>query len=355
MNEYWSRTLRQIEPYIPGDQPKGVRLAKLNTNENPYPPSPNVISAIKKAADDTLRLYPDPNCDELKGTIAHYYGIGKDKVFVGNGSDEILAFCYAAFFNPDEEILFPDITYSFYPVYSTLFGIPFREIRLNDDFSVPVKDFTVNNNGIVLPNPNAPTGRYLDTESILEIVKYNLAQKKVVIIDEAYIDFGGSSIVPYINEFPNLLVVQTLSKSRSLAGLRIGLAMGSEGLIEGLSRIKSSVNSYTIDRLALVGAIEAFKDDHYFRSNCKKIIATRDRISNDLTRLGFEVIPSKANFIFVKHPTVKASELLAKLKERTIYVRHFNKPRIDNYLRISIGTDPEMDQLVGAMGEIVKG
>jgi histidinol-phosphate aminotransferase len=352
MNVYWSNILKQLEPYVPGEQPQGNRLAKLNTNENPYPPSPKVIEAIRKAANDDLRLYPDPNCEELRKTIADYYDIDIKHIFIGNGSDEILAFCYAAFFNPNEHILFPDITYSFYPVYSKLFSIPYREVRLNDDFSIPITDFMVENHGIILPNPNAPTGRFLEIKELFSIIRFNCDLNKVVIIDEAYIDFGGNSLIKFIDEFPNLLIVQTLSKSRSLAGLRIGLAVGSEGLIEGLVRIKSSMNSYTLDRLAIIGATEAFRDDQYFQINCKKIINTRDRISDELCRMGFEVIPSKANFIFVRHKTMKAIELLTKLRECSIYVRHFNRPRIDNFLRISIGSDSEMEQLLMAVREI---
>lgn len=354
MNKYWSNTLKQIEPYVPGEQPKGKKVIKLNTNENPYPPSPKVIEAIRKAANDNLRLYPNPNCDELRSVVAGYYGIDANQVFVGNGSDEILAFCYAAFFNPNETILFPDITYSFYPVYSRLFGIPYREVPLNEDFSIPVQDFMVENNGIVIPNPNAPTGRCLDIEDIISITKHNYNLGKVVIIDEAYIDFGGTSVIKYINQYPNLLIVQTLSKSRSLAGLRIGLAVGSEELIEGLVRVKSSVNSYTLDRLAIIGATEAFRDETHFHSNRGKIIDTRERVIARFTGLGFKVIPSKANFIFVTHKSMSAVDLFVKLKdEYNIYVRYFNKPRIDNYLRISIGSDSEMDQLLKALEELI--
>jgi histidinol-phosphate aminotransferase len=349
MNNYWSNTLRQIEPYVPGEQPQGKRVAKLNTNESPYPPSPMVIEAIQKGANDNLRLYPDPNCTELRNTVANYYGINAKQVFIGNGSDEILAFCYMAFFNSDEYILFPDITYSFYPVYSKLFNIPYKTVRLNDDFSVLLRDFLVENHGIIIPNPNAPTGRCLDVDELIPIVKYNHDLGKVVIVDEAYIDFGGSSLIPFINEYPNLLIVQTLSKSRCLAGLRVGLAIGSEGLIEGLVRIKDSINSYTLDRLALIGASEAFKDEQYFQSNRGKIIATREWVTTEFIRMEFNVIPSKANFLFVTHKSIPAIDLFTYLKDRGIYVRYFKKPRIDNYLRISIGTDSEMDLLLKAI------
>jgi histidinol-phosphate aminotransferase len=355
MNNYWSNTLKQIEPYVPGEQPQGKRVAKLNTNESPYPPSPRVIEAIQQATNDDLRLYPDPNCIELRNTVASYYGINAQQVFIGNGSDEILAFCYLAFFNPQEYILFPDITYSFYPVYSKLFNIPYKEVRLNDDFSVPIQDFLVKNHGIIIPNPNAPTGRCLDVNELIPVVKYNYDLGKVVIIDEAYIDFGGTSLISFITEFPNLLIVQTLSKSRCLAGLRIGLAIGSEGLVDGLVRIKDSINSYTLDRLSLIGAREAFKDEQYFQSNREKIIATRERVTTELIQMGFDVIPSKANFLFVAHKSIPAIDLFAYLKDCGIYVRHFQKPRIENYLRISIGTDSEMDQLLKAIEERERG
>jgi histidinol-phosphate aminotransferase len=276
------------------------------------------------------------------------------QVFIGNGSDEILAFCYLAFFNPGERILFPDITYTFYPVYSRLFGIPYREIPLTRDFYVPVGDFMLDNHGIIIPNPNAPTGRCLETDSLLEIVNYNLDQGKVVIVDEAYIDFGGDSLVPFVKQFPNLLVVHTLSKSRSLAGLRIGLAVGSEGLIEGLFRVKNSVNSYTLDRLAIAGAAEAFRDAEYFESTRGKIIRTRERVEKEFVKAGFEVIPSKANFLFITHPGVCAADISAKLRERDIYVRHFKKPRIDNYLRVSVGSDDEMDILLKSLRELLR-
>jgi histidinol-phosphate aminotransferase len=352
LNKYWSAGLRHIDPYVPGEQPKGKKIVKLNTNESPYPPSPKVLEAIRKAASEDLRRYPDPFSDELRRAAADYYKIDMKQVFVGNGSDEILAFCYLAFFNPGERILFPDITYSFYPVYSRLFGIPYREIALTRDLYVPVRDFMIDNNGIIIPNPNAPTGRCLDTESLLTIVNYNLDLGKVVIVDEAYIDFGGDSLIPFIKQFPNLLVVQTLSKSRSLAGLRIGLAMGSEGLIEGLFRIKNSVNSYTLDRLAIAGAAEAFRDEEYFQATRAKIIRTRDRAERELAKIGFEVIPSKANFLFVTHHGMSAPDISHKLRESEIYVRHLKKPRIDNYLRISIGSDEEMDVLLKNLRKI---
>jgi len=353
MDNYWSTALRNIDPYVPGEQPKGRKIVKLNTNESPYPPSPRVLDAIRNATSGDLRRYPDPNCEELRNAVADYYGLTMKQVFAGNGSDEILAFCYMAFFNPHQHILFPDITYSFYPVYSRLFGIPFQEIALTDDFAIPVEKFLIDNYGIIISNPNAPTGRCLGIEALLAIVKHNLELGTVVIVDEAYIDFGGDSLIGYIDKFPNLLIVQTLSKSRSLAGLRVGLAMGSAGLIEGLFRIKDSINSYTLDRLAIAGAAEAFRDEEYFQTTRKKIMRTREWAVKELKAIGFDVIASKANFVFVTHKGMHATEISRKIREREIFVRHFKKPRIDNYLRVSIGSDAEMEYFLKTLREIV--
>lgn len=352
MNKYWSAVLRRVDPYVPGEQPKGRKIVKLNTNESPYPPSPRVLEAIRKAANEDLRRYPDPNCDELRKAIADYHGIDMKQVFVGNGSDEILAFCFMAFFNPDEQILFPDITYSFYPVYSKLFDISYKEIPLTGDFSIPIREFITENHGVLIPNPNAPTGKCLEVDSLLTIANYNLDLGKVIIVDEAYIDFGGDSLIKFIDQFPNLLIVQTLSKSRSLAGLRVGSAIGSEGLIEGLFRIKNSINSYTLDRLAIQGAAEAFRDVEYFQTNCKKIIQTREWVEKELTEIGFDVVPSKANFLFAGHKSMNAVEISRRLREREIFVRHFKKPRIENYLRISIGSNEEMKYFLSNLREI---
>lgn len=351
MSRYWSEIVKGIEPYVPGEQPKDRKYIKLNTNENPYPPSPRVVEAIKKAADDSLKLYPDPTCNELKAVIAQYYNIKKEQVFTGNGSDELLAFSFMAFFNPGRQVVFPDITYSFYPVYSDLFNISYRQIPLDNDFSIPVSGFFTGNGGVIIPNPNAPTGKYMPLDDIRQIVEHNT--DSVVIIDEAYIDFGGESAVKLINEYPNLLVVQTFSKSRSLAGLRVGFAMGNEDLIEGLERVKNSINSYTLDRLAIAGAVEAIHDEAYFRETRMKVIATRERVSRELLKLGFKVVDSEANFIFVSHSQVHATEIFKKLREKGILVRYFNKPGIDNYLRVSIGSDYEMDCFLKAVGEIV--
>jgi histidinol-phosphate aminotransferase len=351
MSRYWSDIVSKLEPYVPGEQPKDKKYIKLNTNENPYPPSPKVLEAIKNACNSDIRLYPDPECDILRKTIAEYFNLEKEQVFVGNGSDELLAFSFMAFFNPGKPIFFPDITYSFYPVYSQIFNIDYKLVELDEEFSVPVDKFLEKNGGIILPNPNAPTGKFLPIESIKIILSGN--PDSVVIIDEAYIDFGGESASRLINEFPNLLVIQTLSKSRSLAGLRLGFALGNKKLTEGLDRVKNSFNSYTIDRLALAGAEAAFKDEAYFQETRKKIIATRDKVSLYLKSIGFKVIDSKANFIFISPPSVKASTLFQKLRENGVLVRYFNKARIEDYLRVSIGSEEDMDVFIDVVKRLM--
>jgi histidinol-phosphate aminotransferase len=354
MSRYWSKLAATIKPYVPGEQPKDRKYIKLNTNENPYPPSPKVIEAIRAATDDTLRLYPDPMCGNLRQTIAKYFGLSDNRVFVGNGSDELLAFCFPAFFNPGgRPILFADITYSFYPVYCRLFGIPCETLPLDEEFRMPVEQFYKPNGGILIANPNAPTGRFLELSAIESILQSN--RGSVVIVDEAYVDFGGESAVGLIKKYENLLVVQTLSKSRSLAGLRVGFAMGHEDLIEGLRRVKDSINSYTLDRLALAGAQAAIEDDAYFRETTAKIIKTREETTKRLEALGFKVIPSTANFIFISHPDIAAEKLFGKLRERGVLVRYFKLPRIDNWLRVSVGTDAEMAACVQAFDSIVRG
>jgi len=352
MSKYWSVITRSIAPYTPGEQPRDKEYIKLNTNENPYPPSPRVLDVIQKNADDRLRLYPDPSCDELRRVIASHYGFEKSQVFVGNGSDEILAFAFRAFFDPDRTILFPEITYTFYPVYSQLFGLRYQLVPMDDDFHISLEGFYQRNGGIVFPNPNAPTGKYLALEIVREIVERNM--DSVVIVDEAYIDFGGQSALSLVPEYPNLLIIHTLSKSRSLAGLRVGYAIGHPDLIEGLDRIKNSFNSYTLDRLALAAGAEAIKDAEYFHQTCRKVIHTRERTAAELVRMGFRVIPSAANFIFISHPRWEGAALYQKLRERGILVRHFNKPRIHAFLRVSIGTDEEMDAFLKAVEEIVR-
>lgn len=352
MSEYWSKTAASLTPYVPGEQPKDRTYIKLNTNENPYPPSPSVLAAIRDAVNEDLRLYPDPTCSRLRQTIAENYGVTAEQVFVGNGSDEILAFAFQAFFDPDKPILFPDITYSFYPVYADLYRIPYTLVPLDEDFRVPLEPFLAANGGIVLPNPNAPTALSLPLEGIRKLLEGN--KDRVVVLDEAYIDFGGESAVPLVGDYPNLLVVHTLSKSRSLAGLRTGFAFGQPDLIEGLNRVKNSFNSYTLDRLALAGAEAAIRDDAYFHETVQKVARTRDESAQRLAELGFHVTDSKANFLFASHPRVPAKQLFQELRNRGILVRYFDKPRINNYLRISVGTDEEMGRLVEALTSILQ-
>jgi len=351
MSEYWSRVVRELKPYVPGEQPKKNRYIKLNTNENPYPPSPSVMDAIKKAANASLRRYPDPNCDTLKQAIAEYHGLGRQNVFVGNGSDEVLALSFISFFKQAHPILFPDISYSFYEVYCSIFEIQYLRIPLTNDFDISLTDYQQPNGGIIFPNPNAPTGKLLSLEDIQALLAVN--RHSVVIADEAYIDFGGDSAIPLIGEYPNLLVAQTFSKSRSLAGMRVGSALGSEGLIEGLERAKNAFNSYPLDRLALVGAVEAITDDAYFQSTCKRVIETREQTVAALVKMGFSVIPSKANFVFIQHPEVAAATLYDRLKKEGILVRYFKKPRIDNFLRVTIGTDTDMQVFIEKTARIV--
>jgi len=353
MSKYWSNTIQKLKPYTPGEQPKEGIYIKLNTNENPYPPSPAVLGVIQQAANPSLRLYPDPQCSDFREVLARYHGLKQEQVFVGNGSDEILAFAFLAFFNPGKKILFPDITYSFYEVYAEIFRLSYELVALDDQFNISIESYFKDNGGVIFPNPNAPTGKYLPIDSIKELLEYNT--ESVVIVDEAYIDFGGESAAKYLDAYPNLLVVRTYSKSRSLAGLRIGYAIGHKDLIEGLERVKNSINSYTLDRIALAAAVESVKDEQYFQAAKQRIIATRESTIDALSSLGFQVLPSKANFIFISHTGLPASSLFQKLREKGILVRYFNKPRIDNYLRVSIGTDGEMDSFVSAVQAIIAG
>jgi histidinol-phosphate aminotransferase len=350
MSKYWSKIAAGQKPYIPGEQPKDKKYIKLNTNECPYPPSPLVLEAIKEAANEKLKLYPDPNGEDLRQTVAEYYGLNKEWVFVGNGSDEILAFAFMAFFDPGSTILFPDVTYSFYPVYANLFQLDYRLVPLREEFSLYPPDFYDSEGGVIFPNPNAPTGNYVTMEMIEKILIHN--PDKVVIIDEAYIDFGGETAIPLIAKYPNLLVIQTLSKSRSLAGLRVGFALGQDELMEGLNRIKNSFNSYTLDRLSMAGAIAAIKDESYFQATRQKVMQTRERITPALRQMGWQVIPSLANFIFISHPVLKAEEIFTSLRQQGILVRYFRQHKIDNYLRVSIGSDVEMDSLLQALIKI---
>ncbi|MGD9171406.1 MAG: histidinol-phosphate transaminase [Candidatus Thiodiazotropha sp.] len=344
MSRYWSPIVKQLSPYVPGEQPRIAGLTKLNTNENPHGPSPRVIEAINRCANDGLRLYPDPSSTELRETVADYYGLTAEQVFVGNGSDEVLAHAFFAFFQQSLPLLFPDITYSFYPVYCRLYGIEYQTIPLDDAFRLNLEPYLRDNGGIIFPNPNAPTGCLLSLQQIERLLGHN--QDSVVVIDEAYIDFGGESAVALVDLYPNLLVTQTLSKSRALAGLRIGLAMGSTSLIEGLVRVKDSFNSYPIDRIAAAAATASFKDEDYFRQVCHEIIESREQLSSKLQTLGFQVLPSAANFLFAHHPLREASEIAAKLREHSVIVRHFKQPRISGYLRITVGTPQQNQRLI---------
>lgn len=351
MSRFWSPVVRDLTPYVPGEQPKIDNLIKLNTNENPYGPSPKALAAMQAAVGDALRLYPNTESSPVQAAVAKYYGIPEAAVFVGNGSDEVLGLAFAALLKHEQPLLFPDITYSFYPVYCALFGIDYQTVPLSEDFSIRIEDYDRACGAIIFPNPNAPTGRLLPLQAVETLLQQHPDQ--AVIVDEAYIDFGGTSAVPLIEKYPNLLVVQTLSKSRSLAGMRVGLALGSPELIEALVRVKNSFNSYPLDRVAQAGAAAAFDDVAYFEQTCQAVIQTREQLAADMAALGFETIPSAANFIFTRHPQHDAAELAAKLRERAIIVRHFKLPRIDQHLRISIGTPQECAALVAALREIV--
>ncbi len=353
MSAFWSEVVHQLTPYVPGEQPKLSNLIKLNTNENPYGPSPKVIEALKAEAAETLRLYPDPDSAKLKSAIAQYHGLTENQVFVGNGSDEVLAHVFQALLKHDLPLLFPDITYSFYPVYCGLYDIAYETIPLTEAFGIDVNAYSKPNGGIVFPNPNAPTGIPLSLLEIEKLLKAN--PKSVVVIDEAYVDFGTESAVKLINQYPNLLVTHTLSKARSLAGLRVGFALGHHDLIQALVRVKDSFNSYPIDRFAEAGAIAAMQDTAYFEETCRKVIATRTHLVGEMKALGFDVLPSGANFIFAQHPQYDAVQLAAKLRASSIIVRHFKKPlRIASFMRITIGTDEECAQLVAKLGEILQ-
>ncbi|MDC5105324.1 histidinol-phosphate transaminase [Acinetobacter baumannii] len=344
---FWSPEVRELEPYVPGEQPKIQNLLKLNTNENPYPPSPKVVEAVQAVLHeqaDALRLYPDPDATALKQAIAKQQNIDVSQVFVGNGSDEVLAHIFKAFFLQDEPILYPDITYSFYPVYSQFFGTKTKEIPLNENFEIDVRDYTQPNGGVIITNPNAPTSIALSLAEIEQVLQAN--PDRVVVIDEAYVDFGAESAVSLINRYENLVVCQTTSKSRSLAGLRVGFAIAQSHLIAALEAVKNSFNSYPIDRFAIAAAVASFEDQAYFEEQCQKVISSREKLVRDLTELGFNVLPSKANFIFATHSQHDAGQLAQKLREQGIIVRYFNKPRINQFLRITVGTDEQNARLV---------
>jgi len=346
MSRFWSQLVHQLTPYVPGEQPKIADLIKLNTNESPYGPSPKVLEAIRNATNDSLRLYPDPQSLELKKALANYSDLEVENIFVGNGSDEVLALAFQAFFRQQTQpLLFPDITYSFYPVYCQLYEVEYQQIPLNAGLDIQLHDYAQPNGGIIFPNPNAPTGKALPLSDIRQLLVNN--PDSVVLVDEAYVDFGTESATSLVKEFPNLLVTQTFSKSWALAGLRVGFAVGSPELIEGLNRVKDSFNSYPLDRLALAGAQAALEDLNYYRKLCQQIIDSRESLTRQLEDLGFQVLPSKANFVFVRTPDkLDAGALTAKLREKALLVRHFNKPRIDQYLRITLGTQEQNQKLV---------
>jgi len=352
MEKYWSDLVKQLRPYEPGEQPWMDGVLKLNTNENPFGPSPKVLSAIEGQLGSQLRLYPPPNADLLKQAIADYYGLKDSQIFLGNGSDEILAHVFNGLLKKALPLLFPDITYSFYPVFCQLYDIDFEEIPLKDDLSIDLTDYEVPNGGIIFPNPNAPTGRLLAIGEIEYLLKAN--RNSVVVIDEAYIDFGGQSSIGLLTDNPNLIVTQTMSKSRSMAGMRIGFALGSADLIEGLERVKNSFNSYPLGHLQIAAGISAIEDSDHFKDTCQRVIHNRAKLTIDLEELGFSVVPSAGNFVLVRHFRASALKIYGQLKNNGILVRHFNKQRLDNFLRITVGTTEQNDQLVTALATILR-
>ncbi len=347
----WESNVRKVVPYVPGEQPTG-KVIKLNTNENPYPPAPGVEALLKNFDVSVLRKYPEADCHTLANALAEKYNVKPSQVFVGVGSDDVLAMAFLTFFNSEKSILFPDITYSFYDVWASLFKIPYEQIPLDDEFRIHPEDYEKENGGVVIANPNAPTGVFMGLDGIRKILDAN--RDVVCIVDEAYVDFGAESALSLLDEYDNLLVIQTFSKSRSMAGLRIGYAIGSEKMIKYLNDVKYSYNSYTMNSITLEIGVEAVRDDAYFRSTCEKIIATRERLKGQLRELGFEFQDSKTNFIFAKHASIPAEHIFKELKSRNIYVRYWNKPRISEYLRITVGTDEECDTLVANLKEILQ-
>jgi histidinol-phosphate aminotransferase len=350
MSQYWTQLVNQLDPYVPGEQPQDQQYVKLNTNENPHPPSPLVIEALNNFDKQRLKLYPDPESRKLCSALANRYGVELENIFVGNGSDEVLAHAFQAFFKQQKPLLYPSISYSFYPVYCALYQIEFKTIDLKTDFTIDVDDYQIDNGGIIIANPNAPTSRVLPLSDIEKLCQRS---SSVVIIDEAYIDFGGDSAIPLTHKYDNLLIIQTLSKSRSLAGLRLGYAIGHKDLIEGLNRIKNSFNSYPIDALAQTAAVASIEDEDYFQQGCQQIIKTRESMTQQLSELGFNVMPSAANFIFAEHATRPAEELYLALKQKGVLVRYFKKPGISNFLRITVGTDEEVSILVEKLKTIL--
>ncbi|MBP0049355.1 histidinol-phosphate transaminase [Marinobacterium sp. AK62] len=347
MSKYWSPSIQSLVPYTPGEQPQVEGLIKLNTNENPYPPAPGVARALRDFETDRLRLYPDPESAQLKQALARNTGLECDQIFVGNGSDEVLALTFMALLRQDKPLLLPETTYSFYNVYIDLYGIQARHVPLTDDFRIDLSQYRQPNGGIIFANPNAPTGISVPLDDIRSLLEST--PDSVVVVDEAYVDFGAESATALVNEYPNLLVTQTFSKSRSLAGLRIGCAFGHKDLIEALERVKNSFNSYPLDMLAEAAAIASLEDEAYFNDCIERVIATRQWTTEALNRLGFEVLPSHTNFVFAAHANLTGAELMAYLRENKILVRHFTKPGIENHLRISIGTDAEMRALIDCL------
>lgn len=349
----WENNIRKVVPYTPGEQPKRDNMIKLNTNENPYPPSPTVKETINNMNEDLQRRYPDPTSELLNSEIAKFYGVKTSQVFTGVGSDDVLSIAFLTFFNSEKPILFPDITYSFYKVWADVYRIPYTTKQLDENFKIVKEDYYEANGGVIFPNPNAPTSIYMDLDDVEDIIKHN--QDVIVIIDEAYIDFGGKSALSLIDKYDNLVIVQTYSKSRSLAGMRIGYAIsGNERLIKAMNDVKYSINSYTMNQASIYVGTSVMKDREYFESVVNKIIATREKYKVELERLGFDILPSKANFFFATHKSVKAKYIFEKLRERNIFVRYFEQPRIDNYLRITVGTDEEMQGLVEALEQILR-
>ncbi|NVN86607.1 MAG: histidinol-phosphate transaminase [Rhodopseudomonas sp.] len=351
MSRFWSRLTHDLQPYVPGEQPRIADLVKLNTNESPLGPSPRVLEAIRAEATDALRLYPDPQATALRTALATYHHVRPEQVFVGNGSDEVLAHTFAALLKHDAPLLFPDITYSFYPVYCRLFGIARESVPLDQALRIRVADYRRPAGAIIIPNPNAPTGIALSRAEIETLLQDH--PDVPVVIDEAYVDFGADSAIPLVAAHPNLLVVQTMSKSRALAGLRVGYAIGDAGLIEALTRVKDSFNSYPLGRPAQAGAIAALADEAYFQHSRTQVIEGRERLNRGLARLGFAVLPSAANFVFARHPAQDGAALAAALRQRAVIVRHFAAPRIADYLRITIGTDAQIKRLLAALSEIL--
>lgn len=347
----WEENVRKVVPYVPGEQPKNNNVIKLNTNENPYPPSPLVAQAIKDYDAGLLRKYPDPASSALVDELAKTYSLKAENIFAGIGSDDVLSLAFLTFFNSGKPVIFPDITYSFYDVWADLYRIPYQTKALDKDFNIIKEDYLCDNGGVVIANPNAPTGVELPLDIIEEIVSYN--KDRVVIVDEAYVDFGAHSALPLIDKYDNLLVVQTFSKSRALAGIRIGMAFGQKKIIDYLKDVKFSFNSYTLNPLTIAVGAAALKDDAYFKDITAKTIATRERMKEELKRLGFSFADSKTNFVFATHEKLPAEEIFKYLKEKNIYVRYWNKPRINNHLRISVGTDEEAKILINALEELL--